>query len=159
VIVAPCLSLFSPLFAMRRSWVRIPSRPPDSVTYINQNPKSPWASNQALRLSHGVCVGNLPPVDSLCYDTKLSPLWPSVPRKLRARSTVCNFSSAQCRQIAQFLGQRTSVRSHVSERNRSMPFQDSGSIRADQRFEESPSLATQAFNKRADQERESVIEG
>jgi hypothetical protein len=29
VIVALCLSLFSPLFAMRRSWVRIPSRPPN----------------------------------------------------------------------------------------------------------------------------------
>ena len=27
--MAPSLSLFSPLFAMRRSWVRIPSRPPN----------------------------------------------------------------------------------------------------------------------------------
>src|SRR6266478_5507157 len=31
-IVAPCLSLFSPLFAMRRPGVRIPSRPPDFKT-------------------------------------------------------------------------------------------------------------------------------
>src|SRR5205807_8956869 len=31
-ILAPCLSLFSPLFAMRRPGVRIPSRPPSFKT-------------------------------------------------------------------------------------------------------------------------------
>ena len=56
MIVAPCLSLFSPLFAMRRSWVPIPSRPPvQKETYTifesGQFSKSISAISPLIKLS------------------------------------------------------------------------------------------------------------
>ena len=55
MIVAPSLSLFSPLFAMRRSWVRIPSRPPDSETCTifesGRSSKSISATSPLIKLS------------------------------------------------------------------------------------------------------------
>ena len=48
--MAPCLSLFSPLFAMRRSWVRIPSRPPKLTGPARRHFREPRFQSRTLTI-------------------------------------------------------------------------------------------------------------